>query len=132
MKSGITWRRTFPECAPGTDGVALFEGARHRPGAAPGRAAARPEALDVERHRPDPRQTARLGRHAGRSALAPSSHGPPDRTLAGAASAQADDERAATGLGPPPERAFISSGRPLAFYMAGCAPLRGRVLGKVA
>jgi len=26
MKSGITWRRTFPECAPGTDGVALFEG----------------------------------------------------------------------------------------------------------
>jgi hypothetical protein len=22
----ITWRRTFPECAPGTDGVALFEG----------------------------------------------------------------------------------------------------------
>src|SRR5215212_4077933 len=128
MKSGITWRRTFPECAPGTDGVALFEGARHRPGAAPGRAAARPEALDVERHRPDPRQTARLGRHAGRSALAPSSHGPPDRTLAGAASAQADqeprlvcvrgrqrvswpggkDERAATGLGPPLERAFIS------------------------
>src|SRR5829696_10100148 len=90
MKSGITWRRTFPECAPGTDGVALFEGARHRPGAAPGRAAARPEALDVERHRPDPRRTARLGRHAGRSALAPASHGPPDRTLAGAASAQAD------------------------------------------
>jgi hypothetical protein len=26
MKSGITWRRTFPECEPGTDGVALFEG----------------------------------------------------------------------------------------------------------
>lgn len=26
MKSGIIWRRTFPECAPGTDGVALFEG----------------------------------------------------------------------------------------------------------
>jgi hypothetical protein len=26
MKSGITWRRTFPECAPGTDGLALFEG----------------------------------------------------------------------------------------------------------
>ena len=25
MKSGITWRRTFPECPPGTDGVALFE-----------------------------------------------------------------------------------------------------------
>ena len=22
----ITWRRTFPECEPGTDGVALFEG----------------------------------------------------------------------------------------------------------
>ena len=26
MKSGIIWRRTSPECAPGTDGVALFEG----------------------------------------------------------------------------------------------------------
>ena len=26
MKSGITWRRTYPESAPGTDGVALFEG----------------------------------------------------------------------------------------------------------
>ena len=26
MRSGITWRRTFPECEPGTDGVALFEG----------------------------------------------------------------------------------------------------------
>ena len=26
MKSGITCRRTFPECEPGTDGVALFEG----------------------------------------------------------------------------------------------------------
>ena len=22
----ITWRRTFPECEPGTDGVAIFEG----------------------------------------------------------------------------------------------------------
>jgi hypothetical protein len=28
MKSGIIWRRTSPECAPGTDGVALFEGRR--------------------------------------------------------------------------------------------------------
>ena len=26
MKSGIIWRRTSPECARGTDGVALFEG----------------------------------------------------------------------------------------------------------
>ena len=26
MKSGITSRRTFPECEPGTDVVALFEG----------------------------------------------------------------------------------------------------------
>ena len=35
MKSGITWRRTFPECEPGTDGVALFEGRfGHRPSAA--------------------------------------------------------------------------------------------------
>jgi hypothetical protein len=24
MKSGITWRRTFPDAAPGTDGGALF------------------------------------------------------------------------------------------------------------
>ena len=48
MKSGITWRRTFPECAPGTDGVALFEGRHHRPGPALGRGAATPEAVDVE------------------------------------------------------------------------------------
>ncbi len=34
MKSGITWRSTFPECEPGT-GVALFRGARHRPSTEP-------------------------------------------------------------------------------------------------
>jgi len=26
MKSGITWQRTFPDSAQGTDGVAVFEG----------------------------------------------------------------------------------------------------------
>jgi hypothetical protein len=87
MKSGITWRRTFPECAPGTDGVALFEG----------RVTGRVRLLAELPRDPkpwmwsvtDPSRTARLGRHSGRSALAPASHGPPDRTLAGAASAQA-------------------------------------------
>src|SRR4051812_25114484 len=81
----ITWRRTFPECERGTDGFAM---PHHRPGARPGGAPARPEALDVERHRPDPRQ--RAGAHTRRSALTPTSHGPPDRVLAGAAPAEAD------------------------------------------
>ena len=26
LKADVTWRRTFPECAPGTDGVAIIDG----------------------------------------------------------------------------------------------------------
>ena len=80
----ITWRRTFPDSAPGTDGVAIFEGrvigrVRHRPAWSAG------SRLVVERHRPGARRAAGLGQHARRNALAPAGHGPPDRALARAA-----------------------------------------------
>ena len=82
--TSIIWRRTFPECAPGTDGVALFEGRiigrvrlvtelPHDP------------KLDVERHRPGSRRTAGLERHARRNGLTPAGYGSRDRALAGAA-----------------------------------------------
>jgi len=80
----IIWRRTFPDCAPGTDGVAIFEGRvigrvqhmtnlprdpSHGCGASPTRIS----------------PAAGLGRQThGGNALAPAGHGPLNRTLAGA------------------------------------------------
>ena len=88
MNSGIIWRRTSPECAPGTDGVALFEGriiGRVRL-LAEGR---NTRSRDVERHRSGSRRPAGLGEHARRNALAPAGHGSPGRALAGAAGRRA-------------------------------------------
>ena len=80
----ITWRRTFPDSAPGTDGVAIFEGrvigrVQHMTNLP------RDPKLVVERHRPGARRAAGLGQHERRNALAPAGHGPPDRALARAA-----------------------------------------------
>jgi hypothetical protein len=83
MKSGITWRRTFPECEPGTDGVALFEGrvigrVRHMTNAPPD---PKPWMWSVtDRSSP----AGRAGRYSRRNALAPAGHGRLDRALAGA------------------------------------------------
>ena len=82
--TSIIWRRTFPDSAPGTDGVALFEGRVIGRVRLMARGAARPEGVVVERHRPGSRRPAGLGQHERRNALAPAGHGPPDRTLAGA------------------------------------------------
>src|SRR5215203_424692 len=68
----ITWRRTFPECAPGTDGVALFEG----------RAIGRVRLLAEPREKP--------WMWSVTDCPPPTGHGAPDRTLAGAAPAQTD------------------------------------------
>jgi hypothetical protein len=73
MKSGIIWRRTSPECAPGTDGVALFEG----------RIIGRVRLLAEGLQHPKPW----MARTA--NALAPAGHGPPDRALARAAGRRA-------------------------------------------
>ena len=79
----ITWQRTFPDSAPGTDGVAIFDGrvigrVRHD------QLAAGPEwAWSVT----DPELAGRPGwaNTQRRNALAPAGHGPPDRALARAA-----------------------------------------------
>ena len=83
--TSVTWRRTFPDSAPGTDGVAIFEG----------RVIGRVRHLtDLPRDpKPwswsvtDPELAGRagLGRHARPNALAAAGHGPADRALAGAA-----------------------------------------------
>jgi hypothetical protein len=82
--TSVTWRRTFPDSAPGTDGVAIFEG----------RVIGRVRHLtDLPRDpKPwswsvtDPDLAGRPGwAHERRNALAPTGHGPPDRALARAA-----------------------------------------------
>src|SRR5829696_6534902 len=87
--TSITWRRTFPDSVPGSDGVAIFEG----------RVIGRVQhvtnlpsdpKLVVERQRPGARRAAGLGEHERRNALAPAGHGPPDRALAGTAPPQPD------------------------------------------
>src|SRR5215203_3655965 len=68
----ITWRRTFPDSAPGTDGVAIFEG----------RVIGRVRLLAEGPRDPKPWQ------HERRNALASAGHGSLDRALAGTAPAQ--------------------------------------------
>jgi hypothetical protein len=86
--TSIIWRRTFPECEPGTDGVALFEG----------RVIGRVRLMTELPHDPKPwlwsrlrpgsRRSAGLDQHVRRNDHAPAGHGPPDRALAGAAPRQ--------------------------------------------
>jgi hypothetical protein len=84
MASSIVWRRAFPDAAPGTDGVAIFDG----------RVIGRVQHMTNLPGDPkwswsvtDPELAGRagLGRHARRNALAAAGHGPADRALAGAA-----------------------------------------------
>src|SRR4051812_14482153 len=103
----ITWRRTFPECAPGTDGVALFG----------------PMATDspslIRRWKAAPSAGCGSWQSRGRSpgcgasptALTPIGHGAPDRTLAGAAPAQADLKGAPPGVAGRPARLSTAPGR---------------------
>jgi len=99
----ITWRRTFPECAPGTDGVALFG----------------PMATDspslIRRWKAAPSagcgswqsRERSPGCGASPTALTPTGHGAPDRTLAGAAPAQADLKGAPPGVAGRPASALL-------------------------
>ena len=64
----ITWRRTFPECEPGTDGVAIFEGRVMGRVRLLAELLRRSEALAVDVTDPDPRR--RAGRARRRNALA--------------------------------------------------------------
>jgi hypothetical protein len=78
----ISWQRTFPECEPGTDGVGLFEGRiigriRHD------RFSPRDPVWAWSVTDPELAGRPRLVEHTGRNALTPTSHGPPDRALAG-------------------------------------------------
>jgi len=80
MASSIVWRRAFPDAAPGTDGVAIFDG----------RVIGRVQHMTNLPGDPkwswsitDPDLA--LGQHEWRNALAPAGHGPLDRALARAA-----------------------------------------------
>src|SRR4051794_29237852 len=72
VRAGHRWRRRV-------------RGSHHRPHHAHDQPATRPEAVAVDHHRHGSRWPAGLGQHERRNALAPAGHGPPDRTLAGAA-----------------------------------------------
>ena len=91
MKSGITWRRAFRSVSPAPTASPW---ARHRLAELSG------EAVDVS----DP---CRPGHPPRRNALTPTGHGAPDRTLAGAAPAQADLKGAPPGVAGRPASALL-------------------------